>query len=84
MHDDTQIFSTAPESDEALRRVYGEEALFSRIGRFTLVHLDSPTPEQLRKREVEFNPDDFFFDDCPLCVSAKEAGGHIVCAPRGA
>ena len=67
-----------PETDEALRRVYGEHALFSRVGSFTLVHLDSPTPEEVARRVAEFDPDEFFFDDCPLCVSAKAEGGHIV------
>jgi hypothetical protein len=67
-----------PESDDALRRVYGEHARFSRIGAFTLVHLDDPAPEELSRREREFDPDDFFFDDCPLCAAAKAEGGHIV------
>jgi hypothetical protein len=66
------------ESDDALRRVYGEKAQFSRVGSFTLVHLDEPSPEEILRRETEFDPDDFFFDDCPLCVAAKAEGGHIV------
>ena len=66
------------ESDDALRRVYGEKAQFSRVGAFTLVHLDEPEPEEMARREAEFDPDDFFFDDCPLCVAAKAEGGHIV------
>jgi len=66
------------ESDEALRRVYGEHAVFSRVGAFTLVHLDSPTPDDIAKRVAEFDPDEFFFDDCPLCQSARAEGGHVV------
>jgi len=66
------------ESDEALRRVYGETALFSRVGAFTLVHLDSPAEEEIARRVADFDPDAFFFDDCPLCMSAKTEGGHIV------
>jgi hypothetical protein len=66
------------ESDEALRRVYGEHALFSRVGTFTLVHLDSPSPEDIARRVAEFDPDEFFFDDCPLCQSARAEGGHVV------
>jgi hypothetical protein len=69
---------TGRESDEALRKVYGNEAVISRVGRFTLIHLDSPTPETVHKREKEFDPADFFFDDCPLCAMAKEEGGHII------
>ena len=67
-----------PESDDALRRVYGENARFSRVGAFTLVHLDDPSPEEMHRREAEFDPDEFFFDDCPLCEAAKSEGGHIV------
>lgn len=66
------------ESDDALRRVYGEHAQFSRVGTFTLVHLDSPAPEEVARRVADFNPDEFFFDDCPLCMSARTEGGHIV------
>ena len=66
------------ESDEALRRVYGETALFSRVGAFTLVHLDSPAEDEIARRVADFDPDEFFFDDCPLCMSAKAEGGHIV------
>jgi predicted nucleic acid-binding protein len=66
------------ESDDALRRVYGEAAVFTRIGKFTLVHLDAPTEEVIAQRVEEFNPAEFFFDDCCLCVMAKEEGGHIL------
>ena len=66
------------ESDEALRRVYGESAVFSRVGAFTLVHLDSPAEDEIARRVADFDPDEFFFDDCPLCSSAKAEGGHIV------
>lgn len=66
------------ESDDALRRVYGEHAVFSRVGAFTLVHLDSPTDDDVARRIAEFDPDEFFFDDCPLCQSARAEGGHVV------
>ena len=67
------------ESDEDLRRVYGADALFTRAGVFTLVHLDAPTAEILAKRTAEFSPDDFFVDDdCPLCQASRKHGGHIV------
>ena len=66
------------ESDEALKRVYGEGAVFSRVGAFTLVHLDSPPSGEIERRVAEFDPNEFFFDNCPLCESAKASGGHIV------
>ncbi len=76
-----QLSQTDPEmaeSDDALRRVYGEHAVFSRVGAFTLVHLDSPAEAEITRRIAEFDPDEFFFDDCPLCQSARAEGGHIV------
>lgn len=66
------------ESDESLRRVYGDHAIFQRVGAFTLVHLDTPTPDVLEKRQAEFSPDEYFFDDCPLCQHARDSGGHII------
>lgn len=66
------------ESDETLKRVYGEGATFSRVGPFTLVHLDSPAEAEIVRRVAEFDPNEFFFDHCPLCESAKASGGHIV------
>lgn len=68
----------AIETDEQLRRIYGDEAVISRVDRYVLVHLDNPTPEQVATRNQEFDPNDFFFDDCPLCEMAKRDGGHIV------
>lgn len=64
------------ESDE-LRRVYGDGAVFSRVGVFTLVHLDNPTPDTVERRTSEFDPGEFF-DECPLCQFSREKGGHIV------
>ena len=66
------------ESEDALRRVYGDDAVFSRVGIFTLVHLDSPTPETIARRSSEFDPREFFVDDCPLCEASRSHGGHIV------
>lgn len=66
------------ESEDALRRVYGDDAVFSRVGVFTLVHLDDPTPETIARRTTEFDPREFFVDDCPLCQASRDHGGHIV------
>ena len=70
--------SPIPESDENLLAVYGDDATFSRIGLFTLVHLDSPSPETIARRTSEFDPREFFVDDCPLCQASRTQGGHIV------
>lgn len=75
---DSEIQTVHQESDESLRRVYGDDAVFSRVGKFTLVHLDSPTEETIAKRTGEFQPDEYFIDGCPLCEQAKAAGGHVV------
>ena len=75
---DAEITSVQTESDEALRRVYGEEATFSRVGAFTLVHLDRPSSDEIARRIREFDPNEFFFDECVLCQQAKAAGGHVV------
>jgi len=50
------------------------DAIFSRKGAFVLVHLDRPSPELLRYRTEEFDPDAFFCSDCPLCQMIKEGG----------
>ena len=68
------------ESDENLLAVYGDDATFSRIGLFTLIHLDSPSPETVVRRTSEFDPLEFFFDDCELCQASLRQGGHFVFA----
>ena len=68
---------TLMDSDEEVRSRYGSRAAISRKGRFALVHLDDPTAELIRSRTETFEPDDFFDDDCPLCVIAR-AGGVFV------
>ena len=70
--------AVCPESDDALRKIYGEYIIISRVNQFTLIHLDNPSEEQVRRRVEEFNPDEFFFDSCALCELAKREGGHIV------
>jgi hypothetical protein len=62
---------------EEIRRVYGTHAVVSRKGAFTLVHLDRPSRALVRVRTRDFDPESYFFDDCPLCQLMKE-GGVIV------
>ena len=61
-------------SKKEVRRIYGKDAVVSRTGSFVLVHLDKPSPELVRKRTREFNPDEYFSPDCPLCEMLKEGG----------
>ena len=61
-------------SDEEILFMYGKNAVISRKGRFTFVHLDHPTAELLRARTENFDPDEFFKCDCRVCQLTKEGG----------
>jgi len=61
-------------SDEEILFMYGKEAVISRKGRFTLVHLDRPSAELVRMRTETFDPDEFFDCDCRVCELTKESG----------
>jgi hypothetical protein len=64
-------------STKELRSIYGKEAVISRKDGFVFVHLDRPSARVVRARTKKFDPDSYFFDDCPLCQMARE-GGVIV------
>jgi hypothetical protein len=64
-------------SDEEILFMYGNNAVISRKGRFTLIHLDRPSAELVRARTETFEPDEFFKCDCRICALAKE-GGTVV------
>ena len=66
------------QSDDELRDIFGENAVVSRVGRFNLIHLDNPSPETVEQRIGEFDPNDLFEDDCPLCSMLREEGGNVV------
>jgi hypothetical protein len=61
-------------SDSEIRALYGRDAVISRKGRFSLVHLDSPSPAVVRRRYREFDPAKVFCADCPLCSLLEQAG----------
>jgi len=61
-------------SNEEILFMYGKNAVISRKGRFTLVHLDRPSAELVRARTESFDPDVFFKCDCRICELAKEGG----------
>ncbi len=67
-----------PESEESLRKRYGNNIKISRVGKFNLIHLDNPDEETVKKREKEFDTSDYFDNDCPLCQEAKKHGGDII------
>ena len=61
-------------SDEEILFMYGKDAVISRKGRFTLVHLDRPSAELIRSRTENFDPDEFFKCDCRICELTREGG----------
>ena len=61
-------------SDEEILFMYGKNAVISRQGRFTFIHLDSPSAELVRARTEDFDPDEFFKCDCRVCRLAREGG----------
>ena len=61
-------------SDKEIRLLYGEHAVVSRKGAFVLVHLDRPSRTLVRARTRDFDPQEFFHPDCPLCQLQLEGG----------
>ena len=61
-------------SDEEILFMYGKNAVISRKGRFTFVHLDRPSAEVVRARTENFDPDEFFRCACRVCELTKEGG----------
>ncbi len=61
-------------SDEEIAFLYGKDAVISRKGRFLLVHLDRPSRDVVKARTREFDPDQFFDADCPVCQLVKQGG----------
>jgi hypothetical protein len=64
-------------SDEEILLLYGKNAVISRKGRFTFVHLDRPSVDLVRVRTETFDPDEFFKCGCKVCELTRE-GGVIV------
>jgi len=61
-------------SDEEIRFMYGQNAVISRKGRFTLVHLDHPSINLVRMRTEDFDPEEFFKCGCRICQISKDGG----------
>jgi hypothetical protein len=61
-------------SNKEIRALYGKNAVISRKGSFALVHLDRPSKAIIRRRRREFDPDEFFCPDCPLCQLLRGSG----------
>jgi hypothetical protein len=61
-------------SKKEILLLYGKNAIVSRKGRFVLVHLDRPSIALVRARTRDFNPDEFFDTDCPVCQTQRDGG----------
>jgi hypothetical protein len=61
-------------SDEEILFMYGKNAIISRNGRFTFVHLDRPSADLVRSRTEDFDPEEYFDCDCSVCRLMKEGG----------
>ena len=64
-----------------LTKVYGKNALVSRVNGYNIIHLDNPTNSEIRKRikeVLEGKIDDDLEDDCPLCRSMRGQPCDIV------
>lgn len=68
----------AEAQERELKQTFGDDVVITRVGRFSLVHLDHPSEDEVARRISEFNPDEYFDDDCPLCRMMREEGGSIV------
>lgn len=72
------VSGTGETSDEELRSLFGEDAIVTRLGQYNLIHLDNPDPEEIERRRAEFNPDELFDDDCPLCRMLRAQPANVV------
>jgi hypothetical protein len=69
-------------SDEYYRQAYGENAVITRLGYITIIHLDNPGKKEIQKRTEEIMHEEItgeaFDDDCPLCQEMKNHPHEVV------
>jgi hypothetical protein len=69
-------------SDEYYKQLYGKNAVITRLGGITIVHLDNPGKEEIRKRTEEIMREELtgeaYDDDCPLCQEMKNQPHEVV------
>ena len=61
-------------SNDEIYFLYGKNAVISRKGRFTFVHLDRPSAALVCARTENFDPDEFFDRDCWVCEITRDGG----------
>ncbi|MDD2702859.1 MAG: hypothetical protein PHC33_02465 [Candidatus Omnitrophica bacterium] len=69
-------------NDEYYRQAYGKDAVIVRLGYITIIHLDHPDKDTIRKRTEEVMREEItgeaFDDDCPLCQEMKNHPHEVV------
>ncbi len=64
------------------KRLYSKDAIITRLGHITIVHIDHPSKKEIRKRIEEVMREEIageaFFDDCPLCQEFQKHPYDIV------
>jgi len=68
--------------DSYFRRHYGANAILTRLGNITLVHLDGPSPATIKERIEEITREEISGEaleaDCPLCQMLADEPYEIV------
>ncbi|MFA5362159.1 MAG: hypothetical protein WC335_02785 [Candidatus Omnitrophota bacterium] len=69
-------------SDEYYRQAYGKNAVITRLGYITIVHLDNPSKKEIQKRTEEIMREEItgeaYDDDCLLCQEMKNHPHEVV------
>ncbi len=68
--------------DSFLRRHYGPNAVITRLGKVTLIHLDNPSSSAIKKRIKEVTREEItgeaWDECCSLCQMAKDEPCDII------
>ena len=69
-------------SDEYYKQAYGKNAVITRLGYITIIHLDNPNKEKIRERTEEIMREEItgeaYDDDCLLCQEMKNHPHEVV------
>ena len=80
--DTGQNMGNAVSNDATYRKRYGNQVQISRLGKITIIHLDSPSEKTIKKRiEEVINEEitgDALEDNCPLCQELRNHPYEVV------
>jgi len=69
-------------SNEYYEQLYGRDAVITRLGKITIVHLDRPGQTEIQRRSKEVMREDIsgevLDDDCPLCRELRDQPCDVV------